>query len=143
MKINGRKNIINSLNSFFGIEAEEFELTYSWNLTNSLYKDYLLLSVTFEGEKFFDEDRFIVNAQTSQGIFELHNCKDFIISSTEEIYFWVSNNQTLSCLIVGKHATCSLFANVEQSILENEITEINPAKILASVQLSIINQMRK
>lgn len=142
MKIKGRKNIINSLNSFFGIDAEEFDSSYSWNLTNNLYKDYLLLSVTFESDKSLEEDSFIVNAQTSQGVFELHNCKDFIFSSTEEIYFWVVNAKTLSCLIVGKHATCSLFANVEQSIVENEITEINPAKILASVQLSIINQMR-
>jgi hypothetical protein len=41
-------------------------------------------------------------------------------------------------MIIGKQATCSVFSNIANNILARDITELNPNEVLASVQISMI-----
>jgi hypothetical protein len=136
MKILDRKFILEELNSFFGIVAEEFESTLVWTIVNNNFQDFIILSISNEAGS--NSPGLLINLQTSQGIFEMHNCTNYLLVQPDEIFFWDEAENTISCLILSKQATCSIFSNVSKELLKKDISELSPNEILASVQISMI-----
>ena len=91
-------------------------------------------SINFDGDK----EGSIISVQTRHGYYELHNITNYIVFEPDEIIFICSKKKTLSCLIVGKGNTCSFFANIQKKMLRRDPTELDPAVLLAVMQLSLI-----
>lgn len=136
MKISGRKEILGLLNEFFGVKADEYESSYIWTLVNSTFQDFIVVTLSSDFQN--NEEGIILNVQTSQGVFELHACRDYKIIEADEIFFWVEEVDSISLMIIGKQATCSMFSNINKRVLNKEITELSPNEVLAAVQVSMI-----
>lgn len=79
----------------------------------------------------------IVTAQTPQGYIELHNVTGILSIEPDEIMFLATHQERCSSLVVGRTGTVSQFANIHASLLRADFTEINPAALLAALQLSL------
>ncbi|MGB9702393.1 MAG: hypothetical protein ACPL1A_06675 [Candidatus Kapaibacteriota bacterium] len=139
MKFNIETNLIKELSNFFEVEADVFETSITWTIVNNgtgLSLILQLFNVLKTEQQTFEN---VINVQTLQGTFELHNCTDYFIFAPDEIFFWNKSNGRLNCLVVGKQATCSLYSNIDIDILQLEPQNLPTSVLLASTQLAIIN----
>ena len=79
----------------------------------------------------------ILSAQTVHGYFELHNVGRYVPVEPGEVIFVAEEGERISGLVVGSEGTCSLFANVERSTLSADFASLEPARLLAAMQLGL------
>lgn len=92
----------------------------------------IVLSVSF-----LDDGRGVLSAQTSYGYFELHDVKRFVPVEPDEVIFVAETGERISGLVVGSQGNCSLFANVDRSILSADPRDLDPSLLLAAMQLGL------
>lgn len=83
----------------------------------------------------------LVSAQTIHGYFELHTVQRFVPVDPDEVIFVAESGGRVSGLVVGREGTCSLFANVDHAILSADLTQLDPALLLSSMQLGLTEQL--
>jgi len=122
------------IEELFELNFSVSDNTYTFVLSNSLTRNSISIDIIFEK----DNDNLIsVYSQNSH--LQLQSCKDFIISSLlEEIIFFTINNEKISAIIISKKGDCSLYANVDKSILRADFMTLHSEKLLSAVALSII-----
>ena len=70
---------------------------------------------------------------------QLQSCNYFIISRMlEEAIFYTENGSKISGLIISSKGDCSLYANVDKSVLAADFMNLNSEKLLSAVALSVI-----
>jgi hypothetical protein len=79
----------------------------------------------------------VLSAQTVHGYFELHNVERYVPVEPGEIIFVAETGERISGLVVGREGTCSLFANVDRRTLSADFASIEPALLLAAMQLGL------
>jgi hypothetical protein len=55
--------------------------------------------------------------------------------------FVAQSGTAVSSIVVGKTCTCSMYANVRVGILKQQITELDPAVMLAAMQMSLAESL--
>lgn len=69
---------------------------------------------------------------------QLHNCTAFAASEVlNQITFFGKEKNKTSGLIIEKEAGCSLYANVNESLLQGDFTQFPPEVMMCSVALSL------
>ena len=84
-----------------------------------------------------DEGIVVLSAQTVHGYFELHNVIRFVPVEPDEVIFVAEEGDRISGLVVGAGGTCSLFANVHRRTLTADFAALEPALLLAAMQLGL------
>jgi hypothetical protein len=84
-----------------------------------------------------DEKGSLVSVQTQHGYFEIHFCNGYMVFEPDEIIFFEAKPKTVSCLIVGRKCTCSMFSNINRSLLNADFTTLDPPVLLSAMQLSL------
>lgn len=79
----------------------------------------------------------VLSAQTVHGYFELHDVERYVVVEPDEVIFVAEDGERVSGLVVGSSGACSLFANVRRSTLGADPTELEPALLLAAMQLGL------
>lgn len=79
----------------------------------------------------------MLSAQTSYGYFELHSVSRYVGVEPDEVIFVGEEGDRISGLVVGRLGNCSLFANVDRSILSSDFSSLDPSLILAAMQLGL------
>ena len=80
----------------------------------------------------------LVSVYTDAAHIQLHFCTGVIISEElEEATFIGEHEGRLTGLIVEKAAGCSIFANVDRSILSGDFTRLAPEVMMSGVALSL------
>ena len=79
----------------------------------------------------------VLSAQTVHGYFELHNVGRYVPVEPGEIIFVSEEGDKISGLVIGREGTCSLFANVDRRTLSADFVTIEPALLLAAMQLGL------
>jgi len=80
----------------------------------------------------------LVSVYTVNAHLQLHFCSGYVLSDVlGEVTFVGENNGKLSGLIVEKEGGCSLFANVDRSIVSGDFTRLGPEVMLSGVALSL------
>jgi hypothetical protein len=80
----------------------------------------------------------LVSVYTSGAHLQLHFCSGYVISRMlGEVTFVGENNGKLSGLIVEKEGGCSLYANVDRSLLSGDYTSLGPEVMMSGVALSL------
>jgi len=75
---------------------------------------------------------------------QLHFCTGYVISDLlEEVTFISEHNGKVSGLTVEKEGGCSLYANVDRSILSGDFTKLGPEVTLSSIALSLAEDILK
>lgn len=130
-------NDINSINSVFEVQAQNFGDSYTWTIKNNELQDKLILTLYTNILSPKGEIENLVSVTTQVGTFEIHNCNAFMIFEPDEVFFINSNPDTLSSLIIGKKGTASFYSNIDKSLLSKDITTLDNAYLLAAMQLSL------
>lgn len=80
----------------------------------------------------------MVSVYSNSTFIQLHNCSAFLASEVlEQVTFFGKNGETTSGLIVEKGAGCSLYANVDDSLLSGDFTQLPTDVMMCSVALSL------
>jgi len=80
----------------------------------------------------------LITVYTPNAHLQLHFCTGFVVSELlGEVTFIGEHNGKLSGLIVEKEGGCSLFANVDRSLLSGDFTQLGPEVMLSGVALSL------
>lgn len=81
----------------------------------------------------------MVTVYALNSLLQLHFCKGFVVSSElNEVTFIAETNNKLSGLIVEREAGCSLFANIDKSMLSGDFTKLAPEVMISGIALSLI-----
>ena len=86
---------------------------------------------------FLQDSNVVISAQTSYGYFELHNVEQMIPIEPDEVIFASDAGDRISGLVVSRSGACSLFANVDRSLLSADLATLEPALLLAAMQLGL------
>ena len=80
----------------------------------------------------------LISVYTANAHLQLHFCSGFVISEVlNEVTFIGEYQGKLSGLIVEKEGGCSLYANVDRSILSGDFTKLGPEVMLSGIALSL------
>lgn len=80
----------------------------------------------------------LISVYTQDTFLQLHNCTAFVASDMlQQVTFFGKNGNIISGLIVEKEAGCSLYANVKESLIQGDFTELPHEVMMCSVALSL------
>jgi hypothetical protein len=84
----------------------------------------------------------LISVFTPSSHLQLHFCTGFVVSQAlGEVTFVAENKGKLCGLIIEKEAGCSLFANVDNSVLSGDFTALGPEVMLSGIALSLTEGM--
>ncbi len=80
----------------------------------------------------------LVSVYTETAHLQLHFCSGYVVSEMlGEVTFVGEQEGRLSGLIVEKQGGCSLYANVDRSLLSGDFTQLGPEVMLSGIALSL------
>jgi len=84
----------------------------------------------------------LILVYTSSAFLQLQFCTGYVVSKMlGEVTFVARHQGHISGLIVEKGAGCSLYANVDESVLSGDFTQLGPEVMLSSIALSLSEQL--
>ena len=90
------------------------------------------------------EQMNMVSVYASNTFLQLHNCTAFIASSTlNQVTFFGKYGERTTGLIVEREAGCSMYANVEEKILNSDFTQLPEDLMMCSIALSLTESVDK
>ncbi|MFH1050435.1 MAG: hypothetical protein V1779_05820 [bacterium] len=137
MEYNFKKEDIELIGKVLGAQSQNHDNSWTWKLVNAEAKQSLVISIYNEVQLGKEHKGSLISVQTLHGYFELHNCIGYVIFEPDEVIFVQSEGNTVSCMIVGKQCTCSLFTNIRKEILKSDFNTLDPAVLLSAMQLSL------
>jgi hypothetical protein len=80
----------------------------------------------------------LISVYTESSHLQLHFCSGYVLSEMlGEVTFVGEQNGKLSGLIIEKGGGCSLYANVDRSLLSGDFTKLGPEVMLSGIALSL------
>jgi hypothetical protein len=80
----------------------------------------------------------LVSVYTATAHLQLHFCSGYVVSDMlGEVTFVGEHDGKLSGLIVEKGGGCSLYANVDRTLLSGDFTQLGPEVMLTGIALSL------
>ncbi len=80
----------------------------------------------------------MVSVYAQNTFLQLHNCTAFIASEMlQQVTFFGRQNERTSGLIVETGAGCSLYANVSETILNSDFTQLPEDLMMSAIALSL------
>ncbi|MCL5268356.1 MAG: hypothetical protein M1469_09675 [Bacteroidetes bacterium] len=80
----------------------------------------------------------LVSVYTINSHLQLHECTGYLASELlGEVTFYSEAEGKISGLIIEREAGCSLYANVDKSVLSGDFTRFGPEVMLSSIALSL------
>ncbi len=80
----------------------------------------------------------LISVYTINSHLQLHQCTGYIASEMlGEVTFYSEADGKISGLIIEREAGCSLYANVDRSVLSGDFTRLGPEVMLSSIALSL------
>jgi hypothetical protein len=86
----------------------------------------------------------LISVFTASAHIQLHFCTGFVASAMlGEVVFIGEHKGHLSGIIVEKAAACSVYSNVDASLLSSDFTKLGPEVMLSGVALSLAEHLLK
>jgi hypothetical protein len=80
----------------------------------------------------------LISVYTANTHLQLHFCSGFVMSDMlGEVTFYSEENGKVTGLIVEREVGCSMFANVDKSVLSGDFTNLGPEVMLSGIALSL------
>jgi hypothetical protein len=80
----------------------------------------------------------LVSVYTQNAHLQLHFCSGYVVSEVlGEVTFVGEQDGKVSGLIIEKEGGCSLFANVDRSLVSGDFTQLGPEVMLSGIALSL------
>ena len=80
----------------------------------------------------------LISVHTVNTHLQLHFCTGFVLSEMlGEVTFYSEQNGRVSGLIVEREVGCSMYSNVDRSVLSGDFTNMGPEVMLSGIALSL------
>jgi hypothetical protein len=80
----------------------------------------------------------LVSVYTPTAHLQLHFCSGYVVSEVlGEVTFVGEHDGKVSGMIIEKEGGCSLFANVDRSLVSGDFTQLGPEVMLSGIALSL------
>ena len=84
----------------------------------------------------------LISVYTRSTHLQLHFCSGYVVSEMLGEVTFVSECEGRLCgLIIEKGAACSLYANVDASLLSGDFTQLGPEVMLSGIALSLVEHI--
>lgn len=84
----------------------------------------------------------LISVYTKYSHLQLHFCTGFVVSKLlGEVTFFGESGGRLAGLIIEKEGGCSLYANVDRSLLSGDFTKLGPEVMLSGIALSMTDSV--
>lgn len=124
-----------------GVQAKHRGNVYRFELENREQKRKLSLEI-YPNIPIGSRTGNLITVYTHNAHLQLHFCSGFVVSSElGEVTFVGEHGGMLSGLIVEREAGCSLYANVDRSLLTGDFTKLGPEVMLSGVALSLTEEV--
>lgn len=125
------------IEKILGVSAKHKGNNFRFEIDNKLLKRKLALEI-YPNIPIGTEHGNLVSVYTPNAHLQLHFCSGYVISEMlGEVTFIGEHNGKLSGLIIEKEGGCSLYANVNRSILSGDFTKLGPEIMLSGIALSL------
>jgi hypothetical protein len=137
MEFSLKTSDIKNLERLFGIPARTIGSTYRFEIAPSDPVRKLALEI-YPGIRIGKRRGTLISVYTPSAHLQLHFCSGYVISDVlGEVTFIGEHEGKVSGLILEKEGGCSLFANVDRSLVSGDFTQLGPEVMLSSVALSL------
>ncbi|MFQ5648464.1 MAG: hypothetical protein ACE5IY_00840 [bacterium] len=131
------KKDIDKIASALGVEAKSMGNNYRLVLENKEDGRKLSLEI-YPDIPIGNETGNLISVYTHNSHLQLHFCSGYVVSEMlGEVTFIGEHQGRLSGLIIEKEAGCSLYANVNASLLSGDFTKLGPEVMLSGIALSL------
>jgi len=128
---------ISKLTKAFGVPATRKGSNIRFELPGKDPARQLALEI-FSGIPIGNKKGNLISVYTPSAHLQLHFCSGYVVSEMlGEVTFVGENNGKLSGLIIEKEGGCSLYANVDRSLLSGDFTQLGPEVMLSGIALSL------
>jgi hypothetical protein len=135
------ENYIDEITRMLGVEPErKNDGVWLWKIVDTDTKQMVFLTLFLGVQSANGEKSNIVSIQNTNGYFELHDFKLLVPIEPNEIAFVSYDASKVSCMVVSKNCACSLYSNIDRSILNTNIAELDNALLLSAMQLALIEE---
>lgn len=91
-----------------------------------------------------EESGTLISVYTTNAHLQLQCCTGYVLSeSLGEVTFYADSGDKISGLIIDRTACCSVYSNVDRSILSGDFSALVPEVMMSSVALSLTEQELK
>jgi len=137
LKVKITKQDIDKIARVLDVEAKFFGNNYRFVVQNK--EDGRKLSLELYPDIPIGNDSgTLISVYTLNGLLQLHFCTGFVTSEMlGEVTFVGEHHGRLSGLTIEKEAGCSLYANVDTSLLSGDFTKLGPEVMLSGIALSL------
>ncbi|MFQ5822918.1 MAG: hypothetical protein ACE5JB_02575 [bacterium] len=135
--MNITKKDIDKIANVLGVEAKHWGNNYRFILENKEDGRKLSLEI-YPNIPIGNKIGNLISVYTMNTHLQLHFCTGYVVSEMlGEVTFIGELQGRLSGLIIEKEAGCSLYANVESSLLSGDFTKLGPEVMLSGIALSL------
>ena len=98
----------------------------------------------YPGIQIGDKKGNLISVYTANTHLQLHFCTGFVISEMlGEVTFYSEESGRVTGLIVEREVGCSMYANVDSSVLSGDFTNLGPEVMLSGIALSLTEHVLK
>ncbi len=131
------KKDIEKIASVLGVEAKLWGNNYRLILENKEDGRKISLEI-YPNIPIGNEKGDLISVYTHNAHLQLHFCTGFVVSEMlGEVTFIGEHQGRLSGLIIEREAGCSLYSNVDSSLLSGDFTKLGPEVMLSGIALSL------
>ena len=136
-----RNEDINTISKVLGVEPNKRVDHYRFVLENTKDKRRLSLEI-YPDIPIGEKQGNLISIYTHNTHIQLHFCTGYVPSeSLGEVIFFAENKGRLSGIIVEKEAGCSVYSNVDSSILSGDFTQLAPEVMMSGIALSVAEHL--
>jgi len=136
-----RDDDIEAISKVFGVKPVKRVDHFRFVLENKKDKRRLSLEI-YPDITIGDSQGNLISIYTQNTHIQLHFCGGYVPSeSLGEVIFFSENKGRVSGVIVEKEAGCSVYSNVDASILSGDFTQLAPEVMLSGIALSIAEHL--
>jgi hypothetical protein len=135
------KTAIDKIAKVLGVEPKFKANNYRFVIQNAETKSHISLEI-YPDIPIGNQNGNLISVYTPSAHLQLHFCTGFVVSDLlGEVTFIGECAGRLSGLIIEREAGCSLYANVDSSILSGDFTKLGPEIMLSGVALSLVEHI--
>ncbi|PLX31811.1 MAG: hypothetical protein C0600_04660 [Ignavibacteria bacterium] len=132
---------IQQIGRILGVEAKHYGNHYRYEIKGSEPERRVSLEL-YPRIAIGEEEGTLVSVFTPNSNLQLQHCSGIVMSELMgEVTFFAEAGGKMSGLIVEKEGGCSLYANVNRSMLSGDFTKLGPEVMLSGIALSLTELM--
>jgi len=136
-----KKKDFDTMGAILGAEFQKCERCYRLVLENQEENRKLSLEI-YPNIPIGKQRGNLISVYTRSTHLQLHFCSGYVVSEMlGEVTFVGECEGRLSGLIIEKAAACSLYANVDASLLSGDFTKLGPEVMLSGIALSLVEHI--